>query len=494
MRKNRLAALFLAVCLALPAAVPALATGAGGDVPLNGTVYPPGVTPAPTAGPTAGPTITPTATPTSTPAETPTATPTATPAVKPTAVPTAGPAATPGAPQSPQPGTAAPPGPTAGADAPAAGNNATPAPAGPAGQAPGGEGGAQGSTGSPAPPDIEIAAGPGESVRLDGGWLERSIGTGAGLAVTLTRQDGSLLNITLPAFTSHDQALLGGHGLEIGLVNNAAQLTVTVSGSARDGVRSAGIPHSIVQAALQNDLPVKVVFTDVGRELTLQQGFFNEASLTDCDLSVEHAEAADQFTLAYQKGASHPAPGLTVHAAAFQKAAEEGLALRADIRDPEQEEALWYSWSFDAQDLQGAQAADVDLQVSGEAPEGDAILQQLAGKKAQYLVFSHHGPLPAPASLTVHKSSFRPRDRVDLVYSNPETGELETVYQGLKVQDNGAVQVGVIDHCSSYALVRTGPPAWLWMALAVLAAVLLGVGAGAALMFRRKKSGREVMQ
>lgn len=492
MRKNRLAALFLAVCLALLAAVPALAAGAGGDVPLNGTVYPPGVTPTPTAAPTAGPTITPTATPAATPTVTPTVTPTALPTAHPTAVPTAGPAATPGTPQSPQPGVAATPGPTAGADAPAAGNNAPPTPAGPA---PEESGGGQGGPGEEAaPPELELRAEPGESIRLDEGWIEKSIGTGAGLAVTLTGQDGSRLNITIPAFTSHDQALLGGHGLEIGLVNNAAQLTVTVSGSATDGVRSAGIPHSIVQAALQNDLPVKVVFTDVGRELTLQKGFFNEASLTDCDLSVEHAEAADQFTLAYQKGTSHPAPGLTVHAAAFQKAAEEGLALRADIRDPEQEEALWYSWSFDPQDLQGAQAADVDLHVSGEAPKGDAIRQQLEGKKAQYLVFSHHGPLPAPASLTVHKSSFRPRDKVDLVYSNPETGELETVYQGLKVQDNGAVQVGVIDHCSSYALVRTGPPAWLWMALAVLAAALLGAGAAAILMFGRKKSSREVMQ
>ena len=188
-------------------------------------------------------------------------------------------------------------------------------------------------------------------------------------------------------------------------MNNAAQLTVTVSGSATDGVRSAGIPHSIVQAALQNDLPVKVVFTDVGARAHPAKRLFNEASLTDCDLGVEHARRPISY-LAYQRGRATRPRGLRYTPAAFQKG---------------QQRKGWRCGRTSATGTGRGALVQLELRPAGsagahtgygcgparerKAPTGDPIQQQRGSQKAQYLVFSHR-PAAAGTSLTVHKSSF----------------------------------------------------------------------------------------
>lgn len=161
---------------------------------------------------------------------------------------------------------------------------------------------------------------------------------------------------------------------------------------------------------------------------------------------------------------------------------------------------LLYSWLFEGDTLSRtgiAASLGIDIEkISGIDGSG---LPALTGKNGLLLHFDHEGDLPGPSRVRINmtKQGYTTGETFGLFRLSEDGKTLEPVAQNLTVDEQGFVTI-TLDHCSDYALIKTGignlapqttanpktgTPAepWLWGAL-----MLLCAGAGLALYKGRK--------
>ena len=127
-----------------------------------------------------------------------------------------------------------------------------------------------------------------------------------------------------------------------------------------------------------------------------------------------------------------------------------------------------YEWSFDTTKVDSNKLVSVDLTVKF-ATEKQKEIQDLTGQTDTfYMSFSHHGVLPAPATMTVYVGNqYADGSVVFLYYYNEETGKIEAITEdGTSAVNAGSVHGLVvrngyvtytISHCSEYFLCEKDP-------------------------------------
>ncbi len=453
-----------------------------------------------------GSTPSPEPSPSTTPAPSPSVKPTPTPDVTPTPGPT--PSTTPGAPSAspvPTPGGSTPPsqptstpgGTTTRPPRPSAGTESPPPSDGTESPPDDAE------TTPPYPPDVvERPGGPIQvivpegknSVSFDRNDMQESAAAGRDHEFTFpgAGPDGEDLTVTLEAFTPHDSTMAENSTVTIEVTEDG-KVVVVLESVIRAGLDTVvDIPHNVISLVRGDASAVRVLFEDekgdVKLERVFEEAFFTIMKLDEAqDVQVEYVSKTGTGWIILTNQASEHEGSLFCPKEVYEKAAADDLGIRLCIYNPEDGEDLWYEWVFEPVDLAKVKAGiDTNLFITSAPNEDDAILDLIDAKKnlVQYMIVNYHGKLPAPAQLWVKdQTGFQAGSAVSLVYSNTETGELETIYTDLTVED-GFVTYG-IDHCSSYALTAPRPVSWLWLILLIVALVL--VVFFLILFWRRKK-------
>lgn len=148
----------------------------------------------------------------------------------------------------------------------------------------------------------------------------------------------------------------------------------------------------------------------------------------------------------------------------LRMAKETETELHISVRDEEGIER--YSWSFAGEDLAASDndITDMDLSLQVEKLENHQEVTELMSQRDQgdrnqenglIITFSHHGSLPAQASVRVFVGNmgYSEGDKLYLYYYNTETGNLETLPYSTNytVDSQGYITVN-ITHCSTYVL------------------------------------------
>lgn len=113
-----------------------------------------------------------------------------------------------------------------------------------------------------------------------------------------------------------------------------------------------------------------------------------------------------------------------------------------------------YMWSFKGSDvINGAYIPDsFDTTISTVSPNLSQLQQAAGDRRFQCAYFSHHGPLPFRAEITVAVEGNGP---YDIDYFNPDTEAFEPVSRQVPVQAGSITWE--IAHCSDYVLFPLSP-------------------------------------
>ena len=310
------------------------------------------------------------------------------------------------------------------------------------------------------------------AVQIQDPVVGESIEKNAMVVVELTAPDGKQVEVSLPPFTDHDKSLYGSSELWVMSGENGVELVIQVP-DRPDGKSEAYVPHNYSEAAVQWPADIRVVIQGTDQELLLPSGLFIHETYGRLDFGVEHDIETGAVSLLYTLKGSHAEQSLTAPKAAFDYASEHKLPLKARIYNPEDQEELWYEWSFAPQNMDRQNAVDTNLYISPELPDGDGLGNYLWWRHSQPLSITHHGPLPGAATLRIRDQfGFGENEKVDFLTFDEDAGR-DVLYRDLSFDEDGFVTIGEMTHCSSYAL--TGN-LWWWVIAAPAALLVLLLG------------------
>lgn len=319
------------------------------------------------------------------------------------------------------------------------------------------------------------------AVQIKDPVVGESIENQAMVTVELTAPDGKTVEVSLPPFTAHDQSLYGSNELWVYSTENGAELVIQVPERQDNRESEVFVPHNYSEAAVQWPADIRVVIQGTDEEYLLPSGLFNHKTYGRLDFGIEHNYETGETSLLYILKGSHAEHSLTAPGEAFQYASETGLPLKARIYNPEDQEELWYEWSFHPEQMDGEKIMDTDLYISPRLPEKDKLGSYLWWRHSQPLSIAHHGPLPGTATLRVRDQfGFRTGEKVDFMTVDASGGR-EVLYRNLTFDEDGFVTIGEMTHCSSYALAGN-----LWWWVIAIPVAMFGLLLGAAWLVWRK--------
>ncbi len=136
-----------------------------------------------------------------------------------------------------------------------------------------------------------------------------------------------------------------------------------------------------------------------------------------------------------------------VTAQAFQAAKENDVDVTFNVKN---EDKVVYSWTFASNAINNVIDIDLGLNV-GSSDKKSEIEKITKNEDVLYLSFTHHGELPAPATMKVFVGDkYSDGTIVKLYYYNEDTNQVELISKDIEVKD-GYVTF-TIEHCSDYFL------------------------------------------
>lgn len=142
------------------------------------------------------------------------------------------------------------------------------------------------------------------------------------------------------------------------------------------------------------------------------------------------------------------APVLTP--AVFSKMKESQKDITVGVTDKDNK--LQYSWSFDSDKISNADM-NLDLSISFDTNKAEEIKEVTGRSNLMYVNFSHHGELPAPATIKTYVGDkYKNGDVISLYYFNEETNLPEAVAGGKGLKVEAGYVTYTITHCSIYFL------------------------------------------
>lgn len=215
----------------------------------------------------------------------------------------------------------------------------------------------------------------------------------------------------------------------------------------------------------QFELPSRVLFTEDGSTEkvieVVEGGSVPSTVKADEVVSAEYAKDSllakldDSETYGKASITTTQDDTVTLTKDVFEKASSTGKNLSVSVVNDDNEKV--YEWSFNSGDLDSSKFVDLDLTVKFDTEKKEAIQNLTNQTDAFYMSFSHHGDLPAPATMTVYVGSqYKDGEKVYLYYFNEESNVIESIGgEGLTVT-NGYVTY-TITHCSEYFLSKATP-------------------------------------
>lgn len=136
-----------------------------------------------------------------------------------------------------------------------------------------------------------------------------------------------------------------------------------------------------------------------------------------------------------------------VTAQAFQAAKENNVDVTFNVKN---EDKVVYSWTFASNAI--GNVIDLDLGLSvGSSDKKSEIEKITKNDDVLYLSFTHHGELPAPATMKVFVGDkYSDGTVVKLYYYNAESNKVELISKDIEVK--GGYVTFTIEHCSDYFL------------------------------------------
>ncbi|MDD2628017.1 MAG: hypothetical protein PHR25_06675 [Clostridia bacterium] len=136
-----------------------------------------------------------------------------------------------------------------------------------------------------------------------------------------------------------------------------------------------------------------------------------------------------------------------VSAEAFETAKENKVDLTFNVKENNK---LKYSWTFASTEIKDTMNLDLGLKI-GSSEKKEEIEKITKDSNVLYLSFTHHGDLPAPATIkTFVGDKYSDGATLKLYYYNEANKKVELISEDLVVKD-GYVSF-VIEHCSVYLL------------------------------------------
>ncbi|MCH1942155.1 hypothetical protein [Holdemania massiliensis] len=298
--------------------------------------------------------------------------------------------------------------------------------------------------------------------------IQQSMETGLDLEIQYRDETGTLKTLVLPAFSRHDVELLQGNELWLEELNGIPYFHIEIAElTALDW--QGMIPHNLAELAVSEQLNIRMSFLKDNQELEdsliLPTAILNWAAKgSHFDLGARIEKGSERAMLIIQKTGDHEEAKLPVPIRLFAFAQSEDRALIVEQFNPKDKTDLWYRWDFTRKALKEVALKEnefnrtVDLSISDEPEEANLILSQTDRNQSQYLIIAHDGALPVPADLKVkNRKNFK--EPVDFVYSDPDARSLDVILMGLEPNKEGFYDLGLMRHCSSYALTQAGIPA-----------------------------------
>ena len=319
-----------------------------------------------------------------------------------------------------------------------------------------------------------------DTVEIQEDIINESAQTGSDIIIETEKSDGTKTEITIPKFSEHDVEISGENDMWVTTANETSEIQLHSEVTPTQQTAVAGIPHNVIRAATAQDATVVANFHTAGEieeTIVLDAELFTSSAYENADFSIEYDTQTNDKAIVFTFSKEHSDEQNAIIAAqAFSKASADGLDLKIRINSENNSDELLYEWSFNSEDIKDVPPEDIDLYIT-ENPAQDIQIESLVdGNKAQCLIISYHGQLPAPATLRVKNlSKFSDSSALTLVYSNPKTGELEVIEEGMKFTDDGYISLK-LEHCSSYALVDyNAPEKSNYAYIGILAIALVGL-------------------
>ncbi len=309
-------------------------------------------------------------------------------------------------------------------------------------------------------------------VILDAETVRTSVEKQSGLKLNLSDEKGKKKPIGISAFREEEYRRIKRNTIKISYKEG---IVIRVPYEEEGLVADGWIPHNLRALSKEKRMPVTVLF-EQGEEtkgrVVFDPEFFDRSVHDRLEVGVQYDGSHVDIVLEKCTDCREE-DELLVPQEAFHKVSDEGLGLRVRIYNPQVEEDLWYEWKFEPEDLKMMTQEDIDLFITPNPEAEDRVWKQTKGKKAQILTFSHHGSLPGKAVLRVkNMAGFRQGDTVNFLYSNPESGALDTMKENV-VQDGDGFYLIELEHCSSYVLMREGSVLWLWIIIGFITMLVI---------------------